>query len=170
LGHTVITSPIDGIVISRNVSVGQTVAASMSAPTLFVIANDLTRMQVDASVDEADIGQIRAGQAARFRVDAYPNDVFTGIVAQVRLEAFVLQNVVSYLTVIDICCDRSQVCVVTLNRDSSRANEAALSHDQLHASFFVSLDMHLDEIRRLMRATVQARYLPDSPLPSTRLS
>jgi HlyD family secretion protein len=102
LGHTIITSPVDGIVISRNVDVGQTVAASMSAPTLFVIANDLTRMQVDASVDEADIGRIVQGQPASFRVDAYPSDVFTGTVAQVRLEPVVQQNVVSYVTVIDV--------------------------------------------------------------------
>lgn len=102
LSHTVITSPVDGIVISRNVDVGQTVAASMSAPTLFVIANDLTRMQVDASVDEGDIGQIQAGQDVSFRVDAYPDDVFTGVVAQVRLEPVVQQNVVSYVTVIDL--------------------------------------------------------------------
>jgi HlyD family secretion protein len=102
LGHTVITAPVDGIVISRNVNVGQTVAASMSAPTLFVIARDLTQMQVEASVDEADIGRIRAGQPVTFRVDAYPRDVFMGTVAQVRLEPVVVQNVVSYVTVIDV--------------------------------------------------------------------
>ena len=102
LDHTIITAPIDGIVISRNVDVGQTVAASMSAPTLFVIAQDLTRMQVEASVDEADIGRIRAGQPVTFRVDAYPNDVFTGAVSQVRLQPVVVQNVVSYVTIIDV--------------------------------------------------------------------
>ena len=102
LNHTVIRSPVDGIVISRNVDVGQTVAASMSAPTLFVIANDLTRMQVDASVDEADIGRIHTGKHVTFRVDAYPAEVFTGVVAQVRLEPVVQQNVVSYVTVIDV--------------------------------------------------------------------
>jgi HlyD family secretion protein len=102
LDHTVITAPIDGIVISRNVDVGQTVAASMSAPTLFVIAKDLTRMQVEASIDEADIGRIQPGQAVRFRVDAYPRESFTGKVVQVRLEPQVVQNVVSYVTVIDV--------------------------------------------------------------------
>ena len=74
----------------------------MSAPTLFVIAQDLTRMQVEASVDEADIGRIEAGQPVTFGVDAFPRDVFTGVVAQVRLEPVVLQNVVSYVTVIDV--------------------------------------------------------------------
>jgi HlyD family secretion protein len=102
LSHTVITAPVDGIVISRNVDVGQTVAASMSAPTLFVIAQDLTEMQVQASVDEADIGRIQSGQAVTFRVDAYPTDTFTGIVSQVRLQPQVVQNVVSYTTVIDV--------------------------------------------------------------------
>jgi HlyD family secretion protein len=74
LNHTIITAPVDGIVISRRVDVGQTVAASMSAPTLFVIAKDLAEMQVNASIDESDIGRIEAGQAVTFRVDAYPRD------------------------------------------------------------------------------------------------
>ncbi|MBI4263796.1 MAG: efflux RND transporter periplasmic adaptor subunit [Acidobacteria bacterium] len=102
LNHTIIRAPIDGIVISRNVDVGQTVAASMSAPTLFVIANDLRRMQVSARIDESDIGRIEAGQPVGFRVDAYPDDIFTGTVTQVRLEPVVEQNVVSYVTVIDV--------------------------------------------------------------------
>ena len=102
LSHTVITAPVDGIVISRNVDVGQTVAASMSAPTLFVIAKDLTEMQVEASVDEADIGRIQQGQAVTFGVDAYPGEVFTGTVSQIRLQPQVVQNVVSYTTVIDV--------------------------------------------------------------------
>src|SRR5262245_8556568 len=102
LDHTIITAPVDGIVISRNVDVGQTVAASMSAPTLFVIAKDLTQMQVEASVDEADIGRIHQGQPVTFVVDAYPRDVFKGRVSQVRLQPVVVQNVVSYVTVIDV--------------------------------------------------------------------
>ena len=102
LNHTVITAPVDGIVISRNVDVGQTVAASMSAPTLFEIAKDLTEMQVNASVDEADIGRITKGQAVTFKVDAYPNDTFRGTVSQVRLQPVVSQNVVSYVTIIDV--------------------------------------------------------------------
>ena len=102
LAHTIITAPIDGIVISRDVDVGQTVAASMQAPTLFVIARDLRDMQVDASIAESDIGRIRTGQSVTFRVDAYPSDTFTGTVAQVRLQPVVEQNVVSYVTVIDV--------------------------------------------------------------------
>ncbi len=102
LQHTVIESPIDGLVISRNVDVGQTVAASMSAPTLFVLAADLTKMQVLASLDESDVGRIRPGQIVRFRVDAYPTDEFVGNVTQVRLQPTTVQNVVTYQTVIDV--------------------------------------------------------------------
>ena len=102
LAHTVIESPIDGLVISRNVDVGQTVAASMSAPTLFVLAADLTKMQVLASLDESDVGRIRPGQLVRFRVDAFPTEEFTGNVTQVRLQPTTVQNVVTYQTVIDV--------------------------------------------------------------------
>jgi HlyD family secretion protein len=102
LQHTVIKAPIDGIVISRNVDPGQTVAASMSAPTLYVIAADLTQMQVLANIDEADVGRMRPGQTVRFRVDAYPTDEFIGSVQQVRLQPAVVQNVVTYSTVISV--------------------------------------------------------------------
>jgi len=102
LGYTVITSPIDGIVISRNVDPGQTVASSMNAPTLYVIAADLTKMQVLANIDESDVGRMRPGQQVTFRVDAYPTDVFNGSVEQVRLQPTVVQNVVVYSTVIAV--------------------------------------------------------------------
>jgi HlyD family secretion protein len=101
-GHTVIRAPIDGVVISRNVDVGQTVAASLSAPTIFVIAQDLTHMQVSASIDESDIGRVAPGQPVTFKVDAYPNQTFRGTVSQVRLEPKTDQNVVSYTTMIDV--------------------------------------------------------------------
>jgi HlyD family secretion protein len=102
LANTTIRAPIDGVVISRNVDVGQTVAASMQAPTLFVLAQDLTEMQVNASVAESDIGRIAAGQPATFTVDAYPGVVFSGTVSQVRLQPVIDSNVVSYLTTIDV--------------------------------------------------------------------
>jgi HlyD family secretion protein len=102
LEHTVITSPIDGIVISRAVDTGQTVAASMQAPTLFVLAADLAKMHLNASIDESDVGAIEPGQAVTFRVDAYPDEAFAGRVSQVRLQAVVSQNVVTYATVIDV--------------------------------------------------------------------
>lgn len=100
LGYAVITSPIDGVVISKEVEEGQTVAAGFETPTLFNIARDLTQMQVIADVDEADIGQVEEGQRVTFSVDAYPNDVFEGEVVQVRLEATVESNVVTYEVVI----------------------------------------------------------------------
>lgn len=100
LGYAVISSPIDGVVISREVEEGQTVAAGFETPTLFNIARDLTQMQVVADVDEADIGQVEEGQRVTFEVDAYPNDVFEGKVTQVRLEATVESNVVTYEVVI----------------------------------------------------------------------
>ena len=100
LGYATITSPIDGVVISRAVEEGQTVAAGFETPTLFTIANDLTQMQVVADVDEADIGQVRDGQRVSFTVDAYPDDTFEGVVEQVRLEATTESSVVTYEVVI----------------------------------------------------------------------
>jgi len=102
LGHTVITAPIDGIVIARQVDAGQTVAAGMSAPELFIIAEDLTKMQVIANIDESDVGRIRRGQPVTFTVDAYAAEEFEGMVSQIRLEPVVVQNVVTYATVIDV--------------------------------------------------------------------
>ena len=102
LAFTRILSPTDGVVISRNVDVGQTVAASLQAPTLFVIAEDLAKMQVDTSVAEADVGRLRAGMAASFTVDAYPGEVFRGAVRQVRNAPQTVQNVVTYDAVVDV--------------------------------------------------------------------
>lgn len=100
LEKTVITSPIDGIVIARNVDVGQTVAASLQAPVLFQIAADLTEMQLKANIDESDLGAIKEGQTVRFTVDAHPNEEFTGRVRQVRLNPIVEQNVVTYAAIV----------------------------------------------------------------------
>jgi HlyD family secretion protein len=102
LQHTIITAPIAGVVIARNVDVGQTVAASFTAPVLFVIANDLKHMQVNASVDEADIGRVRENQEVTFRVDSYPDRIFHGRVTQVRLQPTTVQNVVTYNTIITV--------------------------------------------------------------------
>ena len=140
LGHTIITAPIDGVVIARNVDVGQTVAASMQAPTLFIIARDLTEMQVNASVDESDIGEIAPKQAVTFRVDAYPNETFTGTVAQVRLQPVVQQNVVSYVTVIDV---------------PNRGAEAEAGHDGGRD--------HRDRARRRRAARCRTRRCASAP-------
>ena len=102
LAYTTISSPIDGIVISRSVDVGQSVAATFSTPTLFTIAEDLRKMQVDTNVAESDVGRITNGMEATFRVDAWPDQTFTGSVRQVRNAPQVLQNVVTYDAVIDV--------------------------------------------------------------------
>jgi len=101
LDHSTIRSPIDGTVIARSVDVGQTVAASLQAPTLFTIAQDLTKMQVYVSTDESDVGTVQAGQDVSFKVDAFPKNTFKGKVSAVRLNATTVQNVVTYTTVVD---------------------------------------------------------------------
>jgi HlyD family secretion protein len=100
LGYTVIKSPVKGIVVDRRVNIGQTVVSSLTAPSLFLLAKDITRLQVWASVNEADIGQIQTGQNVRFTVDAHPHESFTGTVAQIRLNATMTQNVVTYTVVV----------------------------------------------------------------------
>jgi HlyD family secretion protein len=102
LQYTRILSPVDGIVISRNVDIGQTVAASFQTPTLFNIAQDLTRMQIDTNVDEADIGKILVGQPVQFSVDAYPDTTFNGKVSEIRNAPTTVQNVVTYIVVIKV--------------------------------------------------------------------
>ena len=102
LGYTNIYSPIDGVVVARDVDVGQTVAASLSAPELFLLANDMSTMQILASVDESDIGQIKNGQSVEFTVQSYPNRTFTGTVEQVRLQSTTADNVVNYTAVINV--------------------------------------------------------------------
>lgn len=102
LDNTIIRSPVDGIVVSRNVDVGQTVAASLQAPTLFLIANDLSKMQVDSNVSEGDVGNVWVGQAVNFTVDAYPTRHFKGAVLQVRNAPIMVQNVVTYDAVVGV--------------------------------------------------------------------
>lgn len=102
LRYTKILSPVDGVVISRNVDVGQTVAASFQTPTLFTIAQDLTKMQIDANVDESDIGKVAVGQNVEFTVDAYPETPFTGKVRQIRRAPITVQNVVTYDVVVRV--------------------------------------------------------------------
>jgi HlyD family secretion protein len=102
LGYATITAPVSGVVVSRNVDVGQTVAASFNTPTLFLIAQDLTKMKLEASIDEADIGQVKSGQQGFFTVDSYPDTQFKGTVSQVRLEPITQQNVVTYKVVMEV--------------------------------------------------------------------
>ncbi len=100
LGYTTITSPVRGVILDRRVNIGQTVVASLNAPSLFLIAKDLGRMEIWASVNEADIGSIRVGQPVRFSVGAFPDETFEGVVSQVRLNASMVQNVVTYTVVV----------------------------------------------------------------------
>ena len=133
--HTEIRAPVDGVVVSRAIDPGQTVAASLQAPTLFTIAQDLTRMQVEAAVDEADVGRLREGMSAVFTVDAFPGRSFRGEISQIRKAAQVVQNVVSYTTVITVPNpDRSLLPGMTANvrvqvdrrEDALRVSNAAL--------------------------------------------
>ena len=101
LAHTVIRSPIDGVVVARNVDVGQTVAASLQAPTIFTIAQDLTKMQLYAKLDESDVGRVKVGQPVTFKVDAFPAETFHGVVSQIRMNPTTVQNVVTYDAIID---------------------------------------------------------------------
>src|SRR3954453_6614799 len=135
LGYTKIYSPIDGQVVARQYDIGQTVAASFQAPTLFTIAQDLTKMQVQADVDQSDIGQIKVGEVARFTVDAYPDQEFRGQIAQVRLNATVTQNVITYPVIVevpnpDLKLRPSMTANVTIRvatvRDTLRVPNAAL--------------------------------------------
>jgi HlyD family secretion protein len=105
LDYCTITAPVAGVVVSKSIDIGQTVAASFSTPNLFVIAQDLTKMKVEASIDEADIGQVKEGQPALFTVDSYPESQFHGKVNQVRLEPIVVQNVVNYKVVVQVSND-----------------------------------------------------------------
>jgi len=102
LSYAVIRAPVDGVVISRNVNVGQTVQSSFQAPVLFQIATDLTKMKVECSVDESDIGKVKEGQKVRFTVEAYPNETFQGVVQQVRFSPETVQNVVTYTTIVNL--------------------------------------------------------------------
>jgi HlyD family secretion protein len=127
LSHTVIKAPADGIVLTRAVEAGQTVSAGLQAPTLFVIARDLKKLELQARVDESDIGGVKAGAPARFTVDAYPRREFTGIVRLVQLQPQTVQNVVTYTTVIDVPNDDELLkpgMTSTVSIEIDRANDA----------------------------------------------
>ncbi|MGH8012708.1 MAG: efflux RND transporter periplasmic adaptor subunit [Candidatus Binataceae bacterium] len=135
LNYTNIISPVNGTVVSRNVDVGQTVAASFQTPTLFLIARDLTKMQVDTNVSESDIGNVKGGESAEFKVDAFPNRAFEGVVGQVRQAPITVQNVVTYDVVVNVANPElllkpgmtANVTIVTAKRDDVlRVPEQAL--------------------------------------------
>jgi len=166
LDYTTIHAPIDGTVIARNVDVGQTVAASLQAPTLFTIAQDLTKMQVYASTDESDVGMIKNGQIVTFKVDAFPRDAFTGRVSQIRMNATTVQNVVTYNTVIDFNNPELKLfpgmtayitIPVAAARNVLRVPNGALRYKP---------DMKAEEIRALL----QKYGLADNTLPAAELA
>ncbi|HEY6975419.1 MAG TPA: efflux RND transporter periplasmic adaptor subunit [Chitinophagaceae bacterium] len=143
LSYADIYSPIDGTVLSRNVSTGQTVAASFNTPTLFVIAKDLTKMQVQADVDEADIGNVKKGQEVTFTVDAFPDDSFTGTVQDVRLNPAVSANVVTYTTIVD----------------------APNENMKLKPGMTASITIYTKQVQHAMLISAKAlKYKPDSSL------
>ncbi|HVT03005.1 MAG TPA: efflux RND transporter periplasmic adaptor subunit, partial [Thermoanaerobaculia bacterium] len=142
LRYTRIISPIDGVVVDRQYDVGQTVAASFQAPTLFSIAQDLTKMQVQADVDQSDIGRVQVGQPSRFTVDAYPDEEFRGRIAQIRLNAQVNQNVVSYPVIIEVSNPQERL------RPKMTAN--------------VTVEVaHVDDVLRIPNAAL--RFKPETP-------
>lgn len=155
LGYAIIRSPIDGVVISRNINVGQTVAASFQAPTLFEIANDLTKMEVECLVDEADVGKVKEGQKVKFTVESYQNETFNGVVRQVRYSAQTVQNVVSYSAIIDV--DNSSLkllpgmtatCSIIVGeaRNVLRVPNAALRYTP---------ELPAEELQKIMRAAFE---------------
>ncbi len=131
LAYATIYAPISGVVINRAVNVGQTVAASFSSPTLFTIANDLRKMQVETTVDESDIGMVSIGQNASFTVDAYPDEKFSGTVSQIRLAPVTIQNVVNYTVIIDVNNDQLKLMP---GMTANVKIEAADAHDVLRVS------------------------------------
>ena len=155
LDHCTISSPIDGIVISRNVDVGQTVAASLQAPVIFTIANDLSKMQIDANVAEADVGNIEIGQSVDFTVDAFPTRSFHGKIVQVRNAPITVQNVVSYDTVIEVHNDDLKL------KPGMTANVSVII-------------AHREDVLKVSNAALRFRMpgaatpVPDSQIPKTK--
>ena len=130
LDRTYIRSPIDGVVVARNVDVGQTVASSLQAPTLFLIAKDLTKMQVLADVDEADVGRLQPNDTVTFTVDAFPQETFSGKISQIRLSPNVVQNVTTYTAVIDVENPQMELkpgMTATINATVAQKNDVLLA-------------------------------------------
>lgn len=161
LGHTVIRAPVDGVVVSRNVDVGQTVAASLQAPVLFTIAQDLTRMEVQIAVDEADIGRVREGQKVDFSVDAYPGRRFRGEVSQIRLAPQVNNNVVTYAVIAQVDNPEGKLLPgMTANariRTEERADALKVPNEALR---FRPLDAEGKPIRLDIGARVEGPGIP----------
>lgn len=167
LKYATIRAPISGVVISRDVDVGQTVAASLQAPTIFTIAEDLSRMQVEASIDEADIGNVRQGQRVTFRVDSYPEDEFEGTVSQIRLAPVVEQNVVTYNVIIDVANPEQKLMpgmTATVSVEVARKDDVLLV--PLQALRFTPQGINPQEALRQARADRSDSARPAEQRPS----
>lgn len=152
LSRTIITAPIDGMILNRATDVGRTVNASTNAPTLFTIVNDLSKMQINAAVAEADIGLIKEGQPVRFTVDAFPNDTFNGLVRQVRNAATANQSVVSYATIIDVSNEQLRL------KPGMTANVSIIVQEKRDV-----LRVANQALRLRMTPELQAKYLGTAP-------
>lgn len=155
LSYAIIRSPIDGVVVSRNVNVGQTVAASFQAPTLFEIANDLTKMQVECLVDEADVGKVKEGQKVKFTVEAYPNETFWGVVRQVRYAAQVQQNVVQYTAILDVDNSSMKLLPGMTATCSIIVGEAKNVLRIPNAALRFTPDLKPEELQKIMKAAFE---------------
>ncbi|MGB9835295.1 MAG: efflux RND transporter periplasmic adaptor subunit [Candidatus Saccharicenans sp.] len=155
LSYAIIRSPIDGVVVSRNVNVGQTVAASFQAPTLFEIANDLTKMQVECLVDEADVGKVKEGQKVKFTVEAYPNETFWGVVRQVRYAAQVQQNVVQYTAILDVDNSSLKLLPGMTATCSIIVGEAKNVLRVSNAALRFTPDLKPEELQKIMKAAFE---------------
>jgi HlyD family secretion protein len=155
LSYAIIRSPIDGVVISRNVNVGQTVAASFQAPKLFEIANDLTKMEVECLVDEADVGKVKEGQKVKFTVEAYPNETFNGVVRQVRYSPITQQNVVSYSAIIDVDNSSLKLLPGMTATCSIIVGEARNVLKVPNAALRFTPDLKPEELQKIMRAAFE---------------
>jgi HlyD family secretion protein len=181
LKYAVIHSPIDGTVIERDVEEGQTVAASLQAPTLFVIAEDLSKMEIHAQVDESDIGQIKEGQRVEFEVQAYPDQVFPGTVRQVRLQPEVVSNVVNYTVVVDAENDKNFLLpgmtatvdffveetndVLLLPKAAVRFSPSEEMMEQMHEKRMQNRPQMPDSLRRPPMAPPESGQMPGQGKP-----
>ncbi len=152
LAYATIRSPIDGIVINRLINVGQTVAASFTAPKLFEIANDLSKMQVECAVDEADIGKVKEGQTVRFTVDSFPDETFTGTVNQVRYSPTTTSNVVTYTTIVDVGNPGLKLRPGMTATVSIITGEATNVLRVPNAALRFTPDMPAEELQKIMKA------------------
>jgi HlyD family secretion protein len=155
LSYAVIRSPVDGTVITRKVNVGQTIQASMTAPVLFQVATDLTKMKVECDVDEADIGKVKEGQKARFTVEAFPNETFNGTVQQVRYASQTVQNVVTYTTVINVENPEKKLRPGMTATVSIVAGEAKNVLRVSNAALRFTPDLSQAELEKLMKETAE---------------